>query len=341
MEAVIPWSPAETRVSTIDDASRVGEARRTAGITARALGFSEEEEGRVALVVTELGTNLVKHAGHGSLLLRTLLEGGTAGVEVIAIDRGPGIADVGASLRDGYSTARTAGNGLGAVRRLATEFDIYSRAPSGTVVVARIWKAGARPRAPLAVGAVCVPHPGEAVAGDDWDVRETAAGCRVMVADGLGHGPLAREAAQTALSIFRTGGDAPPARALEECHAALRATRGAAVALAEVDVRGGSVRYAGVGNVAAALFEGADVQRMVSLNGTLGLGAVRAREFTYRWPAEAVLVMSSDGLNTRWTLADHPGLAARDPSVIAGVLYRDHARGRDDATVVAVKARAA
>jgi hypothetical protein len=266
---------------------------------------------------------------------------GAAGVEVLAVDRGPGIADVDRALGDGFSTARTAGTGLGAVRRMAGEFDLYSRRPGGTVVLARMWPAPPA-RGAVSVSGVCVPHPGEEVAGDDWGALDLAAGCRIMVADGLGHGPLAREAAQTALSAFRTAAASEaPARVLEECHAGLRATRGAAVALADVDAGAGVVRYAGVGNVTGAMFDGGAATHLVSMNGTAGLGAVRAREFSYRWTRSSVLVMASDGLQTRWSLAEHPGLAARDPAVIAAVLHRDHARGRDDATVVVAKERGA
>jgi anti-sigma regulatory factor (Ser/Thr protein kinase) len=329
---------AQTRVVAVDDATHTGEARRLAATLARQAGLGEEREGRLAVVVTELATNLVKHAKGGQLLLRAV---GASGVEVMAVDRGPGIPDVARALNDGFSTAHTPGTGLGAVRRMAAEFDLYSRAPGGTVVMARLW-ADAPAKGPMALGAVCISHPGEEVAGDDWGVRELAGGCSLMVADGLGHGPLAREAAQTALSAFRTASlDDAPARTIEDCHTALRATRGAAVALARIDAGTGLIRYAGVGNIAAAVFDGAAVQRLVSLNGTAGLGVVRAREFSYPWTKGSTLVMTSDGLQTRWSLGDHPGLGARDPSVIAAVLYRDHARGKDDATAVVVKERGA
>ena len=338
MEVVIPLAaPAETRAVAVEDATQAGTARRVAGSLARQSGFGEELDGRLAIVVTELATNLVKHGGGGSILLRALADG----VEVIAVDKGPGIPDVEAALGDGFSTASTAGNGLGAVRRLSTEFDVYSRRPGGTVVLARLWSA-APAKTAMRVAAVCVPIPGEQVSGDDWGLQDRAAGCRIMVADGLGHGPLAREAAQTAVSAFRTAPQAePPARVLDDCHAGLRATRGAALALADVDTAAGTIRYAGVGNIAGSVYDGAGVTHLVSLNGTAGLGVVRAREFSYKWTRGSVLVMASDGLQTRWSLGDHPGLAARDPAVIAAVLHRDHTRGRDDATVVVAKERGA
>ena len=339
MEVVTPQAAtAETRIVAVDDATHVGAARRMASALAREAGFDEQLEGRLAIVVTELATNIAKHAGRGSLLMRALAG---SGVEVTAVDRGPGIGDVDVALGDGYSTASTPGTGLGAVRRMASEFDVYSRRPGGTAVLARLW-AAAPPAAAMRISGVCIPHPGEQVAGDDWGTQALASGCRIMVADGLGHGPLAREAAQTALSAFRTApATEPPARVLEECHSGLRATRGAAVALVEVDAAGGAIRYAGVGNIATAVFDGASATRLVSLNGTAGLGVVRPREFAYRWTRASVLVMASDGLQTRWSLGDHPGLAERDPALIAAVLHRAHSRGRDDATVGVAKERGA
>jgi anti-sigma regulatory factor (Ser/Thr protein kinase) len=337
MEIVTPRAAAETRVVAVDGPGHEGQARRVASAVAREAGLSEDLDAKLAVIVTELATNLGKHARGGCILLRAAAGAEGTGVEVVALDRGPGIADLEAALSDGFSTARTAGTGLGAVRRMATEFDVYSRRPGGTVVLARL-RPAARARGRLVVGAICTPIKGEDLPGDAWGVRETAGGCRVMVADGLGHGPLAREAAQTALSAFRTSDPAdPPARVIEDCHSALRATRGAAVALGDLDAAAGAIRYSGVGNVAGAVAGDGPTQHLVSLNGTAGLGIVRAREFSYAWTPRSVLVMASDGIQTRWKLGDHPGLAARDPAVIAAVLYRDHARGRDDTTVVVVK----
>lgn len=64
----------------------------------------------------------------------------------------------------------------------------------------------------------------------------------------------------------------------------------------------------------------------------------RRQAFTYPWSPDAVVVLHSDGLRTRWRLDAYPGLARRHPSLIAGVLYRDFARRRDDVTVLVVAA---
>ena len=76
---------------------------------------------------------------------------------------------------------------------------------------------------------------------------------------------------------------------------------------------------------------------VVSHHGTAGGAARRIQEFTYPWKGGDILVLHSDGLGSHWTLAGYPGLAQRHPALIAGVLYRDHRRGRDDTTVVVVR----
>src|SRR5215510_9892301 len=141
----------------IREMSGVAEARREVTGLARAVGFSEIEIGRVAIVVTEAATNLVKHTPQGQLLARAFDRDGVAVIEALALDQGPGIANVSESLRDGYSTAGSPGTGLGAIKRLSDEFDIYSAPGKGVALVAQLWSrkqpAGTR-QPPLMMGSV-------------------------------------------------------------------------------------------------------------------------------------------------------------------------------------------
>jgi anti-sigma regulatory factor (Ser/Thr protein kinase) len=313
----------------------VGEARRAAVRLAAALGFSETEQGTAALITTEAATNLARHARDGELILRSLhpVEGG--GLEVLAVDRGPGMADVGKCLADGYSTGGTPGHGLGALRRLSDVFDLYSTAGAGTALVARIQPG--RPTAGLTLGAVCLPVAREEACGDAWALFTDSGRAMFLVADGLGHGPQAATAAQAAVRILRDHPGRPPAEVLTRAHAALRGTRGAAVAVATLDPAARSVTFAGVGNVGGAIRGPAGSQSMVSHNGTVGHELRKVHEFTYVWPPGSLIVLQTDGLGTHWDLDKHPGLAARHPAVIAGVLYRDHRRVRDDVTVLVIR----
>jgi anti-sigma regulatory factor (Ser/Thr protein kinase) len=322
----------QTTLVRVADESQVGEARRAVASLCERLGLGDHAAGTAALVTTEAATNLVKHARGGEILVRAV----DGGVEVIAIDRGPGIADVGAALRDGHSTAGTPGNGLGAIRRVASTFDIYS-GTAGTAVLARIGPRSSAGSGRLLIGAVSLPKSGETLNGDAWTVQTTPRGARILVVDGLGHGPIANEASHAAVEAFQAAPGEAPEAAVETCHLALRSTRGAALAVSEVDVETGVVRFSGVGNVAGSIWNGAVSHHTVSVNGTAGHGTIRTRTFQYPWPKSALLVIASDGLATRWTLESYPGLAGRDPALAAAILYRDHSRGRDDVTVVVAR----
>ena len=97
------------------------------------------------------------------------------------------------------------------------------------------------------------------------------------------------------------------------------------------------MRYSGVGNIAAVLIDcrtGATTS-MVSQNGTVGYAIRKVKTFVYPWTLDSLLLMHSDGLATHWNLERYPGLAQMQAGVLAGILYRDFKRGRDDVTVLA------
>lgn len=321
----------------MDDASRVGEARRYAVQVAHEAGFDQTEAGRVALVVTELGNNLVRHARRGRLLVAT--RAGYRQVEVLAIDDGPGIADLRRCLGDGYSTGGTPGTGLGAVQRLAHTFDIHSSVPDGTIVVARLQGGAAAgdDSAGLCSGAVSLPAPGETACGDSWAVAVDGPLAAVLVVDGLGHGPEAAHAAHEAVRIF--GGEpwAAPREQLARLHAGLRGTRGAALTVLRADGEAGSIRSAGAGNVLARLVSGTSDRTLLGQHGTAGLQIRTPEEVTTPWPPHALLVVHSDGIESRWQPDVLRGVLGRDPVLAAALLLRDHCRGRDDATVLVLR----
>jgi anti-sigma regulatory factor (Ser/Thr protein kinase) len=331
---------AESVLLSLDHGSKVGEVRRLVTSMAGRLGFDEQDQGRVALVLTEAANNAVLHAGGGEIVLR-VLHGSAPGIEAIIADRGPGIADIGRALRDGYSTAGTSGSGLGAVKRLSNKFDIYSAAGAGTVLLVQVCSRAAvsssDPNGRLENGAVCLPRAGETDCGDAWAIARNGNQHVLIVADGLGHGPDAAKASRQAITTFHSRLTLPPTDLLGEIHLALRSTRGAAVAVAALDPSRREIRYAGVGNIAGAVVAGDETRSMVSHNGTLGHEVRKIQEFTYVWPQGSLVIMHSDGLQTQWRLDRYPGLATRAPAVIAGLLYRDFSRGRDDVTVAAVR----
>jgi anti-sigma regulatory factor (Ser/Thr protein kinase) len=321
----------------VADPSQVGEARRTALRMAEEAALSDTECGAVGVVVTELASNLSKYASDGRILLQVLRRASGRCLEVLAVDSGPGIADVERCLRDGFSTSGTPGTGLGAVRRMSSEFDVYSAPGAGTVVLARV---GTRCGRPMERGyqwaAVSAPAPHELVCGDAWRVLERDGEIALLVADGLGHGPFAAEAADRAAQEFDASAFDALGAFVERAHRALSGSRGAAMAAAHV-ARNAVVHYAGVGNIAGSVVTSSQSRGLFSQNGTVGLQMRKAQQLEYDWPERALLIMHSDGVSNRWSLGAYEGLIARHPAVVAGVLLRDFGRGRDDATVVVVR----
>jgi anti-sigma regulatory factor (Ser/Thr protein kinase) len=325
----------------MDDPSCVGEARRHASMLAQRCGMSEVEVGRVAIVVTELGNNLVRHAQRGVLLIAPREQSGD--VEIVSMDHGPGIADVARSLGDGFSTGGTPGTGLGAVKRLARTFDMHSTVPDGTVIVARVGAAGsATPTPSLAVcsAGISLPLAGELVCGDAWAMASEGSIATVMVADGLGHGPDAAEASSAAVDVFLAHPMEEPTRLLATMHERLRSTRGAAVTIIRLDTVKSTVRACGAGNVTARLVSGASDRTLVMQHGTAGVQIRRPEEVMLAWPEHALLIIYSDGIETRWNPERLMPVLGRDPALAAAILMRDHSRGRDDSTVAVVRRRA-
>jgi len=310
-------------------------------------GFDEVRAGQVGIVVTEACTNILKHAGSGEILIQLTDPGSAEAVpdfEMLAVDKGPGMDNLEKCLRDGFSTGGSPGQGLGAIQRLSDESDFYSARGEGTTVLAR-WHGTKRPAGATAhqqqirLGAVNVPKRGEEFCGDSWGVEHAGCTATIMVADGLGHGYEASLASLGAVHILRKNRESQPGVLINLAHHALRSLRGAAVSVARIDATASTITFSGLGNVMAQIYTGSQrAQHLVSVNGTAGHHAARIREFSYDWPKDGILVIYSDGLATSTSLEARPGLTQRDPSLIAAVLYRDFARGHDDATVVVAKA---
>jgi anti-sigma regulatory factor (Ser/Thr protein kinase) len=344
LSRIIPISPT--------DPSQAGNARRQALSLATGMGFDELRLGQLGIIVTEAARNIAAHAGEGEIILSAWSYESQAGIDILALDKGNGIENVTAALQDGYSTAGTPGNGLGAMSRLAGTFQVYSSSGgtggsgtggNGTAIFARVLRTAHEAETEshsYPMSAISIPIGGETVCGDAWSAAHEPGRSVYIVADGLGHGPLAAEAAGEAVRIFHQVSQFAPDRILGEIHSALGKTRGAAVSIAEILHQKQVLNYAGAGNIVAAICVGGKTKSLVSMNGTVGHTVGKIQQFSYSWQAESALIMHSDGLATRWNVEQYPGLAWRHPALLAGVLFRDFCRKRDDATILVSRIQA-
>lgn len=327
----------------IREQTQVAEARRKAVQLASPAGLGEQECARLALVVTEAATNILRHGGGGEILLDARSSGTSGEVTVIALDSGPGMANVQDCLRDGVTSGDSPGTGLGAIQRQSDHFDVYSKPGGGTAIVCGVRAGGGRsaPDLPgLEVGAVCLPRIGEAVSGDTWSVRVTDRGATLLLlCDGLGHGLGAADAADAARAGFRQSKERMPEPLVEDLHRALRGTRGAAIAVVRIEPVERRILFAGVGNIAGYFRSREGQARTVSQNGVVGHNMSKVKEYEYGYGGDLLAVFHSDGLSTKWDIDSYPGLATRHPTMIAAVLYRDFKRVRDDNLIVVLKTR--
>jgi anti-sigma regulatory factor (Ser/Thr protein kinase) len=322
----------------VHEESQIGFARRRVVELCQRIGGDETFCGKAAIVGTEMARNVVQHGKGGEIVLREVAIGGSPCLELLAIDRGPGMRNIAESLRDGFSTGGTAGTGLGSIKRLSNRFEIFSQPDRGTVVWVRLCAFD-----PISIShffessGVSIAVESEEVCGDAWEVIERDGALRAMVVDGLGHGLFAGQAAREAVAVFRAQATTGVASTLKLVDHALTKTRGAAGAIVELCPAERRVTAAGVGNISMRLLNNGASKSFGCDNGTLGTGLTRIREFTQAWMPGSVLIMHSDGIKTHWNPDDYPGLTRRHPGLIAGLLYRDFRRDRDDVTVMVAR----
>jgi anti-sigma regulatory factor (Ser/Thr protein kinase) len=322
---------------SVTDPSSVGEVRRSATSIADRLGLNEIRTGQLAILATEVAQNVLIHGRGGLVIVSGLQRRPGPLARIVAMDQGTGIDDLALAMDDGYSTAGTMGGGLGAMKRLATRFEIFT-GKGGTMVLLELGDDDPMPS--VQVAGMALPYPGEQLCGDGWWCEQTTQRTIAILTDGLGHGPGAAEAAQEAIATFRQHATQTPGEILSHIHDALKKTRGAVAGIVQISPGQQDLTYAGVGNIAAALVRSDRSRGVISHNGTLGMTVPRIQEVHEEWTPGSVFVMHSDGVHTKWDLSSYAGLVTHHPALICGALVRDFRRHRDDASVVVMKGAA-
>lgn len=304
-------------------------------------GFSGHRLGEFEIIVAEVTSNLLKHSKKGGfLLVRILSDAASPGVELISIDGGPGMRNAAKMMEDGLSTKKTLGQGLGAIRRLANVFDIYSLVGWGTVLVTQTYvdKKFTEPANTIQAGVINVCYPGQRVSGDTWKMYTLKKEIRVMMADGLGHGLHASEAAAAATKSFLKSPKTHPADQLRQLHPDLKQTRGAVVNIVHIDTVGHQLSYSGVGNISMKVISASGIKGCLSYNGIVGhiMPAV-VNNHLLQVNRNDLVVLHSDGISARWDMQKYPAITSCHPSILCAAIYKDFDRGTDDSSIVVIK----
>ena len=330
----------------ISDRSYMSNARREISKIASTMEFSDEQKGKIDIIISELTSNLIKHnAVNGEILVKQIEENNCKGLEIISVDNGPGMAHPQRMMEDGVSTYGSKGEGLGAIKRLSNVFDLYSQPAIGTFILSRLFTKVDNTNIVLIpskinmdVKVVMVPKAGEKVCGDGFSVIHLDNQISIFALDGLGHGSDANIASQEAATVFKTCNRNSPSEVLKIVHNTIRKTRGVVAGLANIDFKTDTVAYCGIGNIAAKIIYPEGSKNLISYNGTVGhIIPNTLNNHFFNWQKSSTLVLHSDGLKARWDFSKYPGIEKHDTSLIAAVLYKDNTRIIDDAMVLVAR----
>ncbi len=328
----------------LNDMSYLSLAKRDIRLFAESLGFSGSKLGEIEIIVSEITSNLVKHTNKGrEILYKQIEKDGAKGIEIIAIDNGPGMKDSQHMLKDGISTTATLGQGLGAIRRLSHEFDIFSLHGWGTILLSRYYLKSSisgqkNENNDFEINAITVPKPGEKACGDGYAFKKTHTGLHLLAIDGLGHGPDAEEAARVAIKVFMNTDEKAPNDLLFVLHEQLVKTRGAVGSILEISFKEGDYLYCGIGNIQAGFVNISGFKSLSSYNGILGMNKPsRIQNQRADIESKEIFIITSDGIKSHWDHSIYPGILSRDGSIIAAAIYKDNARRTDDSLVMILR----
>lgn len=310
---------------------------------AQRLGIPDWKKENMLLVASELVSNNVKHAG-GRGMIQVWQQPGPV-LDLVALDFGPGIANLNLAEEDGYSTASTLGKGLGSIRRLSDELLVYTqpenpgriRKWSGTVFLARFFPGDEKGCASenilpgFQVGLFSRSLSDLRYNGDRIYLRQDGNRLRWLHLDGLGHGELAQEATTNLAPQLARGDD--PAAVLEAVDLQLSESRGAVAIVGEIDLGQNKAQVIGVGDMHAHLYDRDQISNIPFAPGILGREHRTSSMFHADFGKKSLVVSASDGIRRNWDTANFVGLFNQHPQLIAYTLGNIMGRISDDQSI--------
>lgn len=304
-------------------------------------GMEAKRVAEIDIVVAEMVSNLSKHAGGGEVLVKLVEEKGIQGIELIAVDSGPGINDLKGMMQDGMSTKNTLGQGLGAIKRLSNHYQVYTQKGWGTLLLSRIFNEAlpqARKRETIEVRSLLLPKPGEVECGDGFYVKQTKEHLKLFLGDGLGHGKEAALAVKKAIEAFKTCPEDSPVENLRFINQSVKKTRGLVATIAIFNLKERTWKLCGVGNIATKIHSATTYKAHNPYNGIVGMNmpnTMKDQEIDYE--PNQCMVLCSDGVKSKWDIMKFPGILRHDLSLLNAALFKDFSRNTDDLSIASCK----
>ncbi len=338
----------------IDNDSDIGVCRRKAVALAKEMEFKEVKTGELAIITTELVTNVMKHGGgKGKIIICQIKDDlGNKGIEIWCCDSGNGISNFKDAMKDGQSAANTLGLGLGSIRRLSDELEIdpetngaikefyfNDNALHQNCIRSRKWlpkKQWLGKHKELEIGAASRSKPGEQLNGDAFVVSHVNSHITVAaVIDGLGHGKEAHFASQLAKEQIIQKAELPPAALMNYIHQSIKGTRGGVIGLVSINTLSNKIFFSGIGNIESFLFNKKEKRTLLSFGGIMGHNMRTPRVFEFDFNPGDSICMYSDGINTRWKVEDLDHNQSTQQN--AETILNQFSRNNDDATILIIR----
>lgn len=332
----------------ISNQSDIGLCRRKGVSFAKKIGFDDVKSGEIAIIITEMITNVIKHGGGKGLFTMSKISGKTnsAGIELICCDHGSGISDFNNAIKDGYSQKNSLGLGLGAIRRLSDEIEVNPAYIENTeekqynyCIRTRKWMQEKKYRVPnkkLEHGALSRPKPGETLNGDDYVFLNISEDVSIgAVIDGLGHGKEAHLASSLAKETIIKHAELPLDLIIKKTHDSIKGTRGVTLGIIKIDTQNNKIFFSGIGNIEGNILSKEGKKNLLSYGGILGHNIRTPRIFEFTYNKGDIVYMFSDGITARWDYRDIDWTLS--PQKNTEYIFNKFSRLNDDATILIIR----
>ena len=313
-------------------------ARKTAVDFARELDFNMLETAELEIIISELGTNIVKYGlKKGIIRLSSLNISKTeSGILIEAEDKGPGIAELEKKLFiDRDQQSKTLGIGLSAVKRFSDDFWVENFPEKGVRISVKKLLRKKQYQKKYKYSAFIRPRFGETRSGDLFLIKEGENYLFTALIDVLGHGNEAADLAEKATASIELNFRKNLIEIAEACHKTLRQTRGTAASFVKIYRNENKMEHLGIGNIQTRIYGLKHEAKIFSFNGTLGVIYEKPHISEYIFEEGCILILTSDGIKSNYQA--EPELLRKSPQEIGHEILKNFSKEYDDASVIVVK----